>query len=150
MMRMKKILPPTLLIICIVIMFLLHLVLPVSCILPFPINMIGLIFIVNGVLISMISSNHFEQKKTTVMTFDIPEVLVIDGLYRYSRNPMYVGLGLIIIGIWMLLSTVSPAIVVIAYFILLDIYYIRFEEKVLEMKFGEAYIEYKARVRRWI
>lgn len=149
-MNMKKILPPTLLIISIGLMILLHLVFPVIRILQFPFNLFGLPFAFTGVLISVMGSNQFVRRKTTVMTFDIPDEFVTDGLYQYSRNPMYLGFVLLMIGVLILLGSLSPVIVVIAYLIILDRYYIHFEELVMERKFGVLYLEYKKHVRKWI
>jgi protein-S-isoprenylcysteine O-methyltransferase Ste14 len=84
------------------------------------------------------------------MTFDIPTILVTDGIYKYSRNPMYLGFALLTMGIWMLLGTLSAIFVAILFLILLDQYYIRYEEAVLQKKFGATYLEYKNRVRRWL
>lgn len=147
---MKKILPPTLLIVSIGLMILLHIVIPVLRILQFPFNLFGLVFAFTGVLISILGSNQFARRKTTVMTFDIPDELVTDGLYQYSRNPMYLGFVLLMIGVWILLGSLSPVIVVISYLIILERYYIHFEELVMERKFGVLYLEYKKHVRKWI
>lgn len=147
---MRRILPPTLLTISIGLMLVLHLIFPVLRILHFPFNLAGIILICLGIWISILGSNHFERKKTTVMTFDTPQVLVTDGLYRYSRNPMYIGFAMSVIGIWLLLGSLSPIIAVVIFLAILDRYYIRFEEAVLQKAFGTEYLEYKRQVRRWI
>jgi protein-S-isoprenylcysteine O-methyltransferase Ste14 len=78
-----------------------------------------------------------------------PEI-VSTGIYRFTRNPMYVGMGLLQAGIgigfasgWILL--LSPISLVVVYWTA-----VRHEEAYLEGKFGEAYLGYKARVRRWL
>lgn len=147
---MRKLLPPTVLTICIGFMIILHFTFPVFRIIIFPFNLFGIILICLGVWISMMCSIRFGREKTTIMTFDIPEVLVTDGLYQYSRNPMYLGMSIIAVGAWIVLGSLLSAFAVIFYLILLDKYYICFEEKVLEKKFGEVYLKYKKQVRRWI
>ena len=76
--------------------------------------------------------------------------LVGDGLYKYSRNPMYIGMILILVGLaWLagnVLCFVSPIIV----FIIFDRFFIPFEEKKTAADLGENYLEYKRKVRRWI
>jgi protein-S-isoprenylcysteine O-methyltransferase Ste14 len=146
----KRILPPTALVITIVMMTLLYFIFPIKKMLVFPVNAAGIGLLLVGALISVRGSNKFAQEKTTVMTFDTPTVLVIDGMYQYSRNPMYLGFVLVVFGIWMLVSCLSTLFVAISFFILMDRYYIPFEEKVLQKKFGTSYMAYKKRVRRWI
>lgn len=80
----------------------------------------------------------------------IPEGLVTEGLYRYSRNPGYLifiaftaGIALVANNPWIFLTLV-PAILVLHVSVVLP------EEAVLENRFGEDYLEYKRRVRRWI
>lgn len=147
---MKKILPPILLLICIGLMVLLHYILPIQNLLQFPFNLLGIPLIIIGIGISILGSIKFEKEITTSMTFDIPRVLVINGLYRYSRNPMYLGFIFFILGIWLLMASLSSFFVVVLFFLSLDRYYIPFEEAVLRKKFGEDYLEYKKNVRRWI
>lgn len=149
-MNVKRILPPTMLLLSLGLMFLLHFTYPILSIIHFPLSLLGIPLALVGALLSIRGSTQFGQKKTTVMTFDIPEVLVTEGLYQYSRNPMYLGFGVLIIGIWMLLGNLSSAFITLVYITLLDRYYIRFEEEVLYKKFGKAYQEYKTNVRKWI
>lgn len=148
--NIRRILPPTLFTLSIGLMLILHFIFPVMKILHFPINLSGIILICLGIWISILGSNYFEHKETTVMTFDTPKVLVTDGLYRYSRNPMYLGFALAVIGIWLLLGFLSPIFATIIFLAVLDRYYIRFEEAVLQKAFGTEYLEYKRQVRRWI
>lgn len=148
--RMKKILPPTLFMICIGLMIVLHFIIPTLQLLGFPYNLAGLGIICFGIWLSREGSNQFERAKTTVMTFDIPNVLVTDGLFRYSRNPMYLGFAIASVGIWLLLGSLTPAFIAITFIILLDRYYIRYEELIMQQTFGTQYLNYIKQVRRWI
>lgn len=147
---MKRILPPSLLTVSIGLMLVLDFIFPVQRIFSFPFNLSGITLICFGIWISISGSNHFQQEKTTVMTFNTPKVLVTDGLYKYSRNPMYLGFAFVIIGICVLLGSLSPILVAVIFLVVLDGYYIRYEETVLQKSFGTEYMEYKKRVRRWI
>ncbi len=147
---MRKILPPTLLIIFMGLMIILHFVFPILIIFSFPFNLIGVALLLAGLTLSIKGSKKFERESTTVMTFDIPTILVTNGLYQYSRNPMYLGFLLMLLGFWILLGSLSNLILVIAFFLITNNYYIKFEEKVLHQKFGAAYSEYRKRVRKWI
>jgi len=145
-----KILPPTLLTLCIGVILVLHCAWPVWQILIFPWNLAGVILIISGLALTSSGSRQFEQVGTTVMTFDAPGRLVVSGLYRYTRNPMYLGFVLLLAGIWMALGSLSPLGVVIFFLAVTDIYYIRFEENMLEKTFGDDFRQYCQQVRRWI
>lgn len=147
---MKRILPPTLLLLSIGLMILLYFILPIHVLFRFPYSLIGIPILLIGIIISILGSAKFEKEETTSMTFDEPNVLVVSGLYKYTRNPMYLGFALFIIGIWLLMSSISSAFIAIIFLIVLDRYYIPFEEKMLEKKFGQDYLSYKKRVRKWI
>ena len=63
---------------------------------------------------------------------------------------MYLGFVLILFGLSLLLGSISPYIVVMVFAILMDVVFIRVEERMLEAKFGDAWKAYKSKVRRWI
>ncbi|MDP4093298.1 MAG: isoprenylcysteine carboxylmethyltransferase family protein [Bacillota bacterium] len=147
---MKRILPPTLFMICIGLMVLIGLLFPICIIINFPYNLIGILVIVPGIAISAAGENLFKHSNTTVMTFDEPTCLVLHGLYRFSRNPMYLGFVLALLGLWIVFSSISSFLVIIVFVILVDFFYIRFEEAALNKKFGKEYLEYTKRVRKWI
>ena len=85
-----------------------------------------------------------------IKPFKRSSVLVTTGPYRYSRNPMYLGLVLILIGIAILQGSISPVLVIPVFIWLITNNIIKKEEKMLEETFGDAYLEYKKQVRRWI
>jgi protein-S-isoprenylcysteine O-methyltransferase Ste14 len=75
---------------------------------------------------------------------------VTAGPYRYTRNPMYVGLTLILLGAWLLLGTASAMLPIAVFVWFIQERFIRGEERFLDQIFGEEYRGYKSRVRRWI
>jgi protein-S-isoprenylcysteine O-methyltransferase Ste14 len=87
---------------------------------------------------------------TEIHTFKKPRQLVTHGLFRHSRNPIYVGFVCILWGLSMLLGSLSTFIVVLAFVIITDRWYIPFEEKNMEEVFDKAYKQYKKEVRRWL
>ncbi len=147
---MRQILPPTLFLICVVVALLLHFLLPIAVIIPQPFNLIGIVPLALGLWLSIAGSNHFSRVGTNINTFDEPGTLVTDGLYRYSRNPMYLGFALALAGVWLLLGTLSPLLIVLAFVVITDRWYIAFEEAAMTRKFGEAYERYRQQTRRWI
>lgn len=88
--------------------------------------------------------------KGTVMPWDPTQTLVITGLYRHVRNPIILGVLIIQIGEALLLSSYGIALLPLVFFIINTVYFIYSEEPGLEKRFGEAYLEYKRNVPRWI
>ena len=119
--------------------------LPYRQIVSVVILIIGLIVIVSPVV-------DFIKSKTTVNPVKFKNVnrLVTTGIYRYSRNPMYLGMILIIISTTVyylnFLSVFSPLI----FYIWINKFQINREEIFLEEKFGSEYLKYKSKTRRWI
>ncbi|HSG99574.1 MAG TPA: isoprenylcysteine carboxylmethyltransferase family protein [candidate division Zixibacteria bacterium] len=76
--------------------------------------------------------------------------LVTSGPYRFSRNPMYLSLALLVAGVAFFRSSLWTLLLLVPAVLLLERLVIRREERYLETKFGENYREYRARVRRWL
>lgn len=147
---MKKIIPPVLFVICIVIMVGLWWVFPMVQFVTFPVSLIGILPFIVGLGIAKRGSDVFEKTGTNIETFDDPNILVTDGLYRVSRNPMYLGFLTALLGVAIMLGNFSSILVVIGFFIVTDRWYIKFEEDVMAKTFGDRYAEYKAKTRRWL
>jgi protein-S-isoprenylcysteine O-methyltransferase Ste14 len=88
--------------------------------------------------------------KSTVMPWDPSQNLVVRGPYRYLRNPMILGVIILLLGEALMLSSYGIAILAGMFFIGNTAYFIFFEEPSLEAQFGEAYRFYKANVPRWL
>jgi len=88
----------------------------------------------------------------TPAPFDPPRRLVISGLYRWVRNPMYVGLGVVLLGEGLTFPrlTITMLITMACLWSATTLFILGFEEPVLREKFGEDYIDYCKQVRRWI
>jgi protein-S-isoprenylcysteine O-methyltransferase Ste14 len=146
----KRFLPPTLFYLCIVAMVALAWLWPITVVIGSPIRLIGVVPLFVGLGISIWGSRKFDVVGTNIKTFDEPDVLVTDGLFRISRNPMYLGFALALSGVWIALGAVSPLLGVLVFVLVTDRWYIRFEERILDETFGEAFREYRSRTRRWI
>ncbi|MBD1548313.1 methyltransferase family protein [Roseibium aggregatum] len=110
------------------------------------------IFAGTGVLIEGMGVLAFLRKRTTINPLR-PEragSLVVSGLYRISRNPMYLGMAVLLAGWALYLGSLAALIIIPAFVWLLTELQIKPEEVALESVFGEDYQSYKARVRRWI
>ena len=149
-MKQKKILPPTYLFMALVAMAALHFVLPLRKIIPWPYHFVGVLLLAIGSVINVWSSNLFAKYETTVKPFEPAEGLVTQGPFRVSRHPMYLGMVLILAGCAVLLRSLTPFFVIPVFAWLMDTKFIRVEEEMMEESHGDAYREYKKRVRRWI
>jgi protein-S-isoprenylcysteine O-methyltransferase Ste14 len=148
-MQNKRILPPTYFLVSIVVMFGLHLLLPLSTLIKFPWNLISLIPLSFGSLLNIIADRDFKKAGTSVKPFEESSVLITSGVFRLSRNPMYLGMVLMLVGEAILLGSFSPYIIVIVFALLMHFVFIIPEEKALEARFGKDYLAYKRYVQQW-
>jgi len=147
---MKKLIPPVFLVLSAVTMVALHFTFPISTLIFFPFNLLGLIPILLGLNFAEKASTQFSEVDTEIHTFRNPRQLVTQGLFRYSRNPIYLGFLLVLLGLTILLGSASPFLPVIAFFGAAQFWYIPFEERKMKKQFGQAYDDYKKAVRRWL
>ncbi len=149
-MSKKKVLPPTYLISSIIAMLVLYFVFPVLRVICFPWNLLGIVPLAIGIILNLVADAAFKKTSTTVKPFEESKTLITTGVFRISRHPMYVGMVLILFGIGVLMGSLTPYAVIPVFVFLMEIVFIRVEERKLEEKFGEAWSAYKGKVRRWI
>jgi len=111
---------------------------------------LGVVPILLGVLLVLIAAGLFRLRKTTINPFGEPSMVVQDGFYRFSRNPMYLGMLLILTGIGIWLGNVLALLLAPAFIGIMTHWYIVREEQLLEARFGDQYRAYRQRVRRWL
>lgn len=105
-----------------------------------------------GVLIAVAGVRSFRKAQTTINPLK-PESatsLVDFGIYRLTRNPMYIGMLLVLIAFAVLLSNPLALLGLAAFVVYMNRFQIAPEEAALTMLFGQKYTNYKTRVRRWI
>jgi protein-S-isoprenylcysteine O-methyltransferase Ste14 len=105
-----------------------------------------------GVTIALLGVWAFRRAKTTVNPA-IPEnasSVVTGGIYRYTRNPMYVGLTAVLLGWAIRLSVPWVFLGPVAFMLYMTRFQIIPEERIMSSKFGRAYDDYRQRVRRWL
>jgi len=146
----KKILPPTYLLLAILAMLVLHFTFPLRRLIPMPWNLVGLIPLLLGIMINLYADKALHVANTTVKPFIEANVLVTGGVYGISRHPMYLGFVSVLAGVAVLLGSLSPWVIVPIFSILMEVVFIRVEERMLEEKFGPAWLAYQKKVRRWI
>lgn len=147
---MKKIIPPFLFLACIAFMVSIHWLIPSFTIFATPYNYSGIGLIVLGLRMTITVSKRFSENETEIHTFKNPQKLVTNGLFRLSRNPIYLGFALSLTGVWVLLGSFLPICGCIFFVLITNTWYIPYEEKVMLQTFGNAYEKYKSKVRRWV
>jgi protein-S-isoprenylcysteine O-methyltransferase Ste14 len=115
-----------------------------------PWYLMGVIPVAFGIIINLSADKSFKKNVTTVKPVEESDILITKGVFKISRNPMYLGFLLILLGIAMLMGSSTPYIVVPVFAIFMDMVFIKYEEKKLEETFGEAWLQYRKNTRRWI
>ncbi len=146
----RPILPPAYFLASLVLMAALAFALPIAVIVAWPWRAAGLIPIAAGVWLNLAADRAFEARGTTVKPFEPSSALVTDGVFRLSRNPMYLGMVLILVGIAIALGDLSPFLVCFGFAAAIEMRFIRVEERMLAETFGDAWTSYRAKTRRWI
>jgi protein-S-isoprenylcysteine O-methyltransferase Ste14 len=111
---------------------------------------LGALILVTGIAVG--GSGFITQKRagTDPIPFNPSTCIVVHGAYRFSRNPMYVGFALLTLGLAFLIDSAWLLLVLPIALALTDRLIVVREERYLERKFGDEYLEYKRRVRRWL
>ena len=100
--------PPTYLLASIVAMVALHFLLPGMKLISFPWRLLGIVPFVVGVALNLLADGAFKRRRTTVKPFEESSALVTEGVFRITRNPMYLGFVLILLGIALGLGSLVP------------------------------------------
>jgi protein-S-isoprenylcysteine O-methyltransferase Ste14 len=143
-------LPPVILLVSLIVQAGLHLRMPLARLLPEPLNWSGIGVLALGIGIIAGPALDFRRSETTIIPFRESSSLVVTGMYRLTRNPMYLGMVTILIGVATLTGSLSPFVVPVLFVPVLNARVIRHEEAMLEEKFGDQYRDYMQRVRRWL
>lgn len=92
----------------------------------------------------------FSEGRGTLAPVDPPRHLVVRGLYRYVRNPMYVAVVMILLGEAILFMSARVLVEAVVFMISAYLFVVFYEERILRMQFGESYERYLHQVGRWI
>jgi protein-S-isoprenylcysteine O-methyltransferase Ste14 len=130
-------------------MTLFYLCLPQWNIILFPYNLLGLVVSVFGFSIMSKARDLFKKNQTT-FTYNQASKLVTDGIFSKSRNPMYIGMIVLLLGIGITFTNILSVTTTFVFILLIHFISIPTEEKMMEDLFGQEYLEYKKKVRRWI
>jgi protein-S-isoprenylcysteine O-methyltransferase Ste14 len=147
---MFRIKPPTVMVLAVILVILLQRYFPGTQLWTAPQTYGGVLPIVIGLGLLFVSLRGFHRQGTTSDPFDESKHLVTAGPYEYSRNPMYLGMLLSLVGCVILTGRVTPWLVPPLFAVILHHCFIKPEETRLANRFGPVYSDYLKRVRRWI
>jgi protein-S-isoprenylcysteine O-methyltransferase Ste14 len=137
-------------IILLVLSLLLNFIFPVPAFLSPPFTYSGFLIIGFGLVLALKSRSLFLKNATTLQLSEEPTSLVTSGPFRLSRNPIYLGMASILLGVAVVQGTLVALAFPIIFVTLIEFFIIPSEERTLEKIFGEPYREYKNNVRRWV
>ena len=123
--------------------------LPVFQFIHEPVAYAGVTGVFFGIIMAAISAGMFKKAGTGITPFDEATTLVTNGFYRYTRNPMYVGMFLMLAGVAFLMGSIGAALPVLVFILIIRNNFVMGEERFLEASFGQQYLDYKSTVRRW-
>jgi protein-S-isoprenylcysteine O-methyltransferase Ste14 len=147
---MRRVVPPAWLLLTLLAALALHRWLPLRQLWHEPLNRLGLLPLAVGLVLAASGVGAFRRAGTPLIPFAPSTALVTTGVYRFTRNPMYLGLLLIALGTACLLGSVGAFLPLLPLVWILQRGYIHAEERFLENIFGGEYRRYKNLVRRWI
>ena len=115
-------------------------------------SLISIFILSIGILILLNPVLKFKKSKTTINPIKFKKVnkLVTSGIYKYSRNPMYLGLLMIVISSSIFYLNIYSILTPLFFYLWINRFQIKREEVFLEEKFGQEYLSYKTKTRRWI
>ncbi len=143
-------LPPLIYATAFVLGLLLHLAFPIHFLPSTLVRWLGPLFILIAGLIVVSALRTLRRAQTTFDVSKPTTAIVTEGPFRYSRNPMYVSLTLLYLGVTCWMNALWILLLVVPLLVVIQRGVIAREEAYLERKFGEEYLSYKSRVRCWI
>lgn len=142
--------PPLYFALAVVSMFLLHRWLPIVDLIGPPLSWLGWLLIFGGIALAIWAERLFSYAGTGVRPFTPSTELVVAGPYRLTRNPMYLGMMLVLLGGFLLAGSLGSFLVIPVFFWRIHTHFVLPEEDHMGEHFGEAYEIFKGRTRRWL
>lgn len=113
-------------------------------------QVIGLLVVAFGAGLSCFAAAIFQTRETTRKPWGEPSAFVVQAPYTWTRNPMYLGVTAALFGLAIFFSSIAMLLAPAVFYAVIDRMVIPREEETLERLFGNDYVDYKNRVRRWI
>ena len=124
--------------------------LPIVKLRPTVYRFVGIAPILIGVVLNLWADSLFKKNKTTVKPHLKPTALMTSGVFGWTRNPMYLGMALILFGVSICVGALTAFISPVVFFFISERSFIPLEEASMVAAFGNSYLQYKRRVRRWV
>lgn len=118
--------------------------------LALPARIAGIALVAAAILLALSAEIRFARAGTSALPFRTTTAVVTGGPYRFTRNPMYLGLALLYVGLTLIAGYLWPLACLPLAILAVNRFVIPREERYLEKKFGEPYQRYRQSVRRWI
>lgn len=145
----RRVLPPVWLLIALAASFALDRWWPIARLVQAPWKYAGYLPLALGAFMAITAAGAFRRAGTPVVPFEHSTTLVTGGWFRVTRNPMYLGLSLILFGVALIDGTLGAFLPLPLFVGILHFRFIRAEERFLEEIFGDQYRDYRGQVRRW-
>lgn len=142
--------PPVLFLATLIGMVVLHLVVPLETLLSSGWHWLGAPLIAGGLALNVWADRQFKRAGTAVRPTEPSTSLVVTGPFAFSRNPMYLGMVCMLLGAAVALGSVTPWLLVPVFAWGVTVRFIAPEERKMESTFGDPYLAYKRKVRRWL
>ncbi len=142
--------PPVYFLLAILLMLALHRWLPIVDLVDPPWSRLGWVLIVGGVLLALWAERLFAHAGTGVRPFTPSTALVATGPYRLTRNPMYLGMILVLLGGFILGGSLSSFLLIPVFFWLIHTRFVLPEEDHMAAHFGKDFEDFKQKTRRWL
>jgi len=141
--------PPVLFSVFLIVTVCCYFVFPGLNLIPIPINLSGIVISFAGLMLMGKAAQLFKKYQTT-MTFEKSTFLIREGVFSKTRNPAYIGMFLILIGIGICLGNMLSLFTPFMFTLLTHYLFVLKEERLMFQAFGQKYLDYKTKVKRWI
>ncbi len=146
-MKAIEIRPPRMAQLLLLVAFALHWTVP----LPVYANpVLGALCVAGGFWLMLAGWWLFRRYDTPICPTYTPSSFITEGVYRVTRNPMYLGIVAMLLGIAFMFGTLPFYVAALVWFVVIDVVFVRYEEARLLAEFGDEFERYRTRVRRWI
>jgi protein-S-isoprenylcysteine O-methyltransferase Ste14 len=142
--------PPMYFLVALLLMGFFHRVAPGAYVIQEPYRYGGIVLMALALGLIVWAAVLFRRAGTNIRPYLPSTALVVSGPYEFTRNPMYLGMAGILLGAAVYMGSITPFLVIPGFMALISERFIQPEEAKLEAAFGREYLDYKARVRRWL
>jgi protein-S-isoprenylcysteine O-methyltransferase Ste14 len=113
-------------------------------------QVVGLLLVAGGVGICVFAAATFQARDTTKNPYGEPTLFVVQRPYTFTRNPMYLGITMTLAGFAIFFGSIVMLVAPVAFLVVIDRNVIPREEETMARLFGQQYLDYQGRVRRWL